>query len=103
MRKIKDLSEASNAALLCRTEGHETRWLTDRVTMDRRGKRVIEFDRIKKCRRCGYTMTKTVDARTWTVTKRTPGYPDDYLIAGQGRIPAADVYREQFSRSDFLG
>lgn len=101
MRKIKSLSEASVDSLWCRTEGHDYKWVNDEVTTDRTGKRIIQFDRIKKCRVCGFVSTKTIDS-SWTVIKRKPGYPDDYLITGQGRIPASDVYREQYSRPEFF-
>lgn len=102
MRKIKDLSEASTDSLWCRTEGHDYKWVTDKVTMNRTGKRIITFDRIKRCRVCGHVITKTIDAATWTVTKRKPQYPDGYLITGRGRIPASEVYREQYSRPEFF-
>jgi hypothetical protein len=89
------VDEMSMDVLFCRSDRHQWEWKGDHTTT-RRGY-LIEFTRRHECERCGAWKTVTREVPSFTVVKKSSGYPHGYLHEG-GRLRSAEVFREQLVR-----
>lgn len=89
------VDEMAMDVLFCRSDRHLWEWKGD-STVTRRGF-LIEFTRRHECERCGAWKTVTREVPSFTVVKKSSGYPHGYLHDG-GRLSSAEVFREQLGR-----
>lgn len=98
--KARDLSEVTEASLICRDLGHAWQWNTD-LGVVRERKRVVAVIRDLVCTRCACTRNETVAVRTGVRTRTRYTYPDHYRTHQQGRILADDVRAEWLGRKGY--
>lgn len=94
---IERINHASASVLTCREVGHA--WDPERdsgVTTNKAG-RVIEFQRLCSCLRCGAKRKQVIEVPSFRVKTTTITYPDGYLLSGS-RIHKSDVRREVLDR-----
>lgn len=89
--------------LECRGDNHDWQWLTDaNIVKNTRG-RIIEWRRIRKCKRCGVKVIKTYDANNGRVIGSSYDYSEaeGYLARKNSEIDAGRARVERLRRMGF--
>lgn len=98
VRRLTDITNASENVLDCRDLGHAWHKTNDtNVTRGPRGK-YIEFTRVDECERCGTTRRRVYEVPSFRIKSSSMTYADQYLAPKGKRYARADARREAFRR-----
>lgn len=99
-----DVGDYKSSYLECR-EQHDWRPVTDwKLVWDASHERLLEFTRVKECKRCKQLVSKKYYGATGRVIPGSErrNYPDQYLTTKGNRIDAGMSRLEQLRRANLI-
>lgn len=96
--RLKNLDEAGDAVLECRSMGHAWTHVDDAEFERRRGQ-IVRFIRTEECLRCQSQRWREVDLLAGMVTRRGNIYADGYLLEkGSVKPSRVDALKAMYRR-----